>query len=156
MPLLTPGRTLITLANLSYSVGAFAADYSETHILNPRWPPHAKFHNGQTMTLSLLLALSSTYLLLRPALLPPSKDPARDRSELQWSAVHAAAVGSLYCFAGVCAILYPGTAWMGPEFGEGVGGQAVMFPAVMALEWVGAGLELWRLQGAGDGKGKEA
>ncbi|KAK1021021.1 hypothetical protein LTR33_018606, partial [Friedmanniomyces endolithicus] len=49
--LLTPGRALITLANLLYAVGAFAADFNETHVYNPRWPPHARFHNGQTMTL---------------------------------------------------------------------------------------------------------
>lgn len=44
----TPGRILITVGNLFYSLGAFAADYNETHVKNPRWPPHAKFHNGKS------------------------------------------------------------------------------------------------------------
>src|ERR1700712_117763 len=39
---------LITLSTLATTIGSFAADWSPTHVFNPRWPPHAKFHNGQT------------------------------------------------------------------------------------------------------------
>jgi hypothetical protein len=43
---LTAGRLFIVVGNLLYAVGAFIADYNETHVKNPRWPPHARFHNG--------------------------------------------------------------------------------------------------------------
>jgi hypothetical protein len=43
---LTTGRLVIVVGNLLYAVGAFIADYNETHVKNPRWPPHARFHNG--------------------------------------------------------------------------------------------------------------
>lgn len=99
---LTAGRLIITAGNLLYSVGAFAADYNETHVKNPRWPPHAKFHNGQTMTLGLCLASSSLYYLFRPA---ATVAQAKD------NLFTAALIGSFYCGAGMSAILYPGTAW---------------------------------------------
>lgn len=99
---ITPGRTLILLGNLAYALGAFIADYNETHVKNPRWPPHAKFHNGQTMTLGILLASASLFFLYRPAV-----SIARKRENV----LYAAVVGSFYCAAGLSAILYPGTAW---------------------------------------------
>ncbi|KAI9690715.1 MAG: hypothetical protein M1820_009891 [Bogoriella megaspora] len=62
---LTPGRALLTLLALLQPFGAFTADFNHTHIYNPLWPPHAKFHTGQTMSLSLYLCLFSQYLLWR-------------------------------------------------------------------------------------------
>lgn len=99
---ITTGRVIIVLCNLAYSIGAFAADFNETHVLNPRWPPRAKFHNGQTMTLGVLLASSSLYYLFRPA----------ETNEQRIDNVFTSTlIGSFYCFAGMCAILYPETAW---------------------------------------------
>ena len=43
-PTFTAGRTILTIGNLLYSIGAFVADFNETHVYNPRWPPHARFH----------------------------------------------------------------------------------------------------------------
>lgn len=145
---LTLGRGIILLGNVAYSLGAFIADFNETHVLNPRWPPHAKFHNGQTMTLGVLLASMSTYFLFRPA---RSVEQTKDNL---WA---AATIGSFYCAAGLCAILYPGTAWqeyvcssenycrtllMGgsPEF-PGNGEQRYVFGGVCALMWLGYWLE---------------
>ena len=75
---LTPGRALFFLGNLSYTAGSFIADWNNTHIHNPRWPPHAKFHNGQTMSLGVLLALASTYYAFRPAFSTLTAREARD------------------------------------------------------------------------------
>lgn len=36
------GRILLTLDGAMLLFGAFLADWNETHIHNPRWPPHAK------------------------------------------------------------------------------------------------------------------
>jgi hypothetical protein len=101
-PSLTVGRSAIILGNLLYSIGAFVFDYNETHVLNPRWPPHAKFHNGQTMTLGTLLCVLSLYHLFR------STSSPTQRKDHVWN---ASVVGSLYCLAGLSAILYPDTAW---------------------------------------------
>ena len=98
---LSPGRGFILLGNLVYSIGAFVFDYNETHVKNPLWPPHAKFHNGQTMSLGVLLSAMSLYFLFRPA----RKDQIKDNL---WT---AATIGTFYCGAGLSAILYPGTAW---------------------------------------------
>ncbi|KAK5165935.1 uncharacterized protein LTR77_008859 [Saxophila tyrrhenica] len=152
MSLLTPGRILITLANLSYSVGAFLADWSETHVLNPRWPPHARFHNGQTMSLGVCLAASSIWFMIRPGLTSNSSGKGATVAEAKRGVFDAALVGSFYCTAGMCAILYPGTDWTDPEFGVG-GEQKLLFPGIVAAMWVGYALEMWRL---GDGKGKGA
>ncbi|MGV9367501.1 DUF6640 family protein [Amycolatopsis sp. NPDC003731] len=34
-------------------------------MFNPAWPPHAKFHNGQTMSLGLTLGATSLWQLWR-------------------------------------------------------------------------------------------
>ena len=138
--LFSPGRALILLGNLAYSAGAFLADYNETHIYNPRWPPHAKFHNGQTMTLGVLLAATS-FAFVYKSLLPGRSKPAV-REDLWWAAV----VGSLYCVAGLSAIWYPDAAWTDPEFVvEGQVTQLPIFGAVAVAVWSGYAVEVWRL-----------
>ncbi|GAB7358201.1 hypothetical protein MBLNU230_g0354t1 [Neophaeotheca triangularis] len=135
-PPITPARILILLGNLFYGVGAFVADWSETHVLNPRWPPHAKFHNGQTMTLGVFLSLTSLYFAFRPA---ATVQQAKENT------FNAALVGSFYCAAGLVAILYPGTDWNDPEFEKPP--QDVMFTVVVAMMWSAYLLEHRRLAG---------
>ncbi|KAF2162316.1 hypothetical protein M409DRAFT_58418 [Zasmidium cellare ATCC 36951] len=134
-PKITAGNALIVLANLFYSIGAFVFDFNETHVRNPRWPPHARFHNGQTMTLGLFLSITSIYLLLRPA---ATKAQALDNLFI------SALIGSFYCTAGMSAILYPGTAWQDPEFAQG-GEQRFLFSGIVVALWIGYWLEASRL-----------
>jgi hypothetical protein len=136
-PTITPGRALILLANLSYAIGAFIADWNETHVKNPKWPPHARFHNGQTMSLGTLLCLVSSYVLLRPSV------DARAARQDVWT---ASLIASLYCTAGLSAIWYPGAMWMDPEFGEGKP-QVPLFTGIVGVVWVGWVLERRRLGG---------
>ncbi|KAI6903191.1 hypothetical protein D0869_13583 [Hortaea werneckii] len=137
-PWFTPGRVGILLGNLAYSVGAFAADFNETHVYNPKWPPHARFHNGQTMTLGVMLSSMSLYLTARPCFTRMSKEDALR------SVLHGAIVGSFYCAAGLSAIFYPGTDWKDPDIAVG-GEQRFLFAGVVALMWIGYGLERWRM-----------
>lgn len=65
MPLAS--RLLYTLVGAIIAIGSFAADYNETHIFNPNWPPHAKFHGGQTLSMSVLLGLMTTVFAWRKA-----------------------------------------------------------------------------------------
>lgn len=135
----TPGRAIMGLGNLAYSLGAFLADYNETHVFNKRWPPHARFHNGQTMTLGVLLASTSGFFLLRST--DGSKDAMLDNLFL------AATIGSFYCLAGLSAILYPGTDWVDPEFVRADGmTQKPIFIGITAIIWLGYGIEAWRLR----------
>jgi len=99
------GRFFISLSAFTQIVGPFVADFNETHVKNPRWPPHARFHNGQTMTLGLCLGLATIYYGFRRTTPATKVD----------SITTAAVFGSLYWIAGLSAIWYPGTKWKDPE-----------------------------------------
>jgi len=129
---LTPGRICLTLVAVSTSISCYLADWNESHVKNPRWPPHARFHNGQTMSMGLCLGLMTAWLTWRT-----STNPAD-------SLFCAALIGSLYWITGLSAILYPGTKWVDPELGEGAP-QVPVFSAHIALAWLGYWLETRKL-----------
>lgn len=94
-----------------------------------------RFHCGQTITLSVLLGVATTFLTWRPYLVRTSDEVARE-------SIHAAAfTGSIYWIAGMAAILYPGTMGLDPEFGGPGFPQAWIFVASAALGLGGAWLE---------------
>ncbi len=126
------GRALLTLSALAQVLGPFIADFNETHVLNPRWPPHARFHNGQTMSMGLCLGLATLYYIYRPV---SSKLLAAD------SLFTAAIVGSLYWVTGLSAILYPGSKGVDPQFGDGWFPQLPLFAGFLGATWVGWGVE---------------
>ncbi|EXJ93965.1 hypothetical protein A1O1_02358 [Capronia coronata CBS 617.96] len=142
VPPVTPGRICLSLVALSTSISCYIADWNDTHVKNPNWPPHARFHNGQTMSMGLSLGLLTAYFTWRPV---------RDIRVAKDSITTAALVGTLYWATGVSAILYPGTKWVDPEFGEGAPQRGV-FLAHAALVWIGRWLELRRLDAAGKTK----
>ena len=93
----------------AYCYGGLFADAivpstSKQHLWNPRWPPHAKFHNGQTMLMGILTGSISLFILFyfRPLTLP--------------LLLIAAAVASTYWLSMVFSTIFPGTAWYDPEF----------------------------------------
>lgn len=96
------GRFLLALVAVFTIVSPFVADWNITHIYNPQWPPHAKFHNGQTMSMGVLLGLSALFFLFRRA-----GDP---NSNLLAATVSCA----LYWVSQASAFLYPGVAWTDP------------------------------------------
>lgn len=108
MPIL--GKTLLTLVSLTTSAGCYLADWNETHIHNTRWPPHAKFHNGQTMSMGLLLGAICLFYTHRPARTVELKKHFLD--VVSWA-------GALYWVTQLSAFFYPGTLATDPEFGEG-------------------------------------
>ena len=55
-------RILISVAALT-PVGGFLADWNRTHLFNPNWPPHAKFHDVQSILLGSLSGASGLYFL---------------------------------------------------------------------------------------------
>ncbi len=77
---------------------------AKQHLWNPSRPPHAKFHNGQTMLMGIFAgALSLSILWLSQPL---------TMSEF----LIAAAVAASYFAAMALAPAFPGTAWSDPEF----------------------------------------
>ena len=74
------------------------------HLYNPAWPPHAKFHNAQTMLLGVFFGTLTLVILFgsHPLTLPIF--------------LIAAAVAGGYFLTMVVAPLFPGTAWIDPEF----------------------------------------
>ncbi|KAI0552443.1 hypothetical protein F4679DRAFT_89412 [Xylaria curta] len=112
------GRILLTIDSFLLIVGSPVADYSATHIFNPNWPPHAKFHNGQTITMSVMLGLATLFYTWR--------SPASPTVQKEFRLI-SAFTGSIYWLAGLCAILYPGTMGLDPEFGGPGFPQAPLF-----------------------------
>ena len=60
---MTPGRMIISFIGVFTLVSPYLADWNATHIYNPTWPPHAKFHNAQTMVLGAFLGFLTLYNL---------------------------------------------------------------------------------------------
>ncbi|KAF1952274.1 hypothetical protein CC80DRAFT_183895 [Byssothecium circinans] len=132
----TPGRIVLSLVAITTSVGGYIADWNHTHVYNPRWPPHAKFHNGQTMSTGMLLGLSSLYYLFRPT--------SSQRESLQF----VLWLLSLNWVAQLSAALYPGSLPVDPEFGSGFP-QAYVCAILFAFIGAGYRLERSRLVKAG-------
>jgi hypothetical protein len=102
MPRVTVGKVLLTVTALYAGVGPYVFDWNKTHIHNPDWPPHAKFHNAQTMGLGAGLCAAALTAIWGPG--PWSK------GRLQVS-VGAA---SMYWATQLSASAYPGVAMMDP------------------------------------------
>lgn len=131
-------RNIMAASSICFATTAYLADWSHTHVLNPRWPPHAKFHNGQTMSIGAMNAALVVYLL----------NKRTKNSEMEKMLVFVAAVsGSMTAFAGLSAIFYPGTAWTDPEFDTGalIAPQAYVFIGHLMITWIGYALEISRL-----------
>ena len=52
--------TLLTLTALVYAVVPPIVDSNPTHILNPEWTAHARFHTVWQVSVNSMLGLSST------------------------------------------------------------------------------------------------
>lgn len=99
---------LIILVAVVTLTGPYAADWNKTHIYNPRWPPHAKFHNAQTMLLGTFLALGTLWYVLKSA-----KDENYKKNNLNVATYLALG----YWLTQSTAILFPGAGFTDPEFG---------------------------------------
>jgi hypothetical protein len=129
--MIAPGRVLVSLVSLWAAFGSYFFDWNETHIYNPDWPPHEKFHNAQTMLLGTALGL----LALCTLWLARGDDGMRLR--------FTTAIASFYWFTQIGALGFPGTALFDPQFVRA--GQApeqlIVDVAMLTILGIGYGLE---------------
>ena len=93
----TGRRLLRAVAGLT-AVGGFAADWNRTHLFNPAWPPHARFHDAFTISLGTMLGGAGLWSLRS------RDDGAVPRSDLVLGAV----LPAMFWAAQGTAFLYPG------------------------------------------------
>ncbi|KAI0892113.1 hypothetical protein F4806DRAFT_244712 [Annulohypoxylon nitens] len=127
------GRLLLTVDAIGMCVGTLKADFfNESHMYNPHWPPHAKFHNVQTITLAVILSFITLYYTWRPA----------QTLELHREFMFTSSItGSIYWLAGLISILPSGTMGLDPEFGGPGFPQRYFFITLMSFGLLGAWLE---------------
>ena len=117
------GVWIVTLVALFTIFAPYLADWNETHIYNPRWTPHAKFHNAQTMAFGALLGALSLYALW-------GRRGGDEQSNVRIAVVFAA----LYWAAQALAFLFPGVASFDPEFAAAAPPRLLGLPAQLGLD----------------------
>jgi hypothetical protein len=100
------GQLIISLVAVFTAVTPYLADWNATHIFNPRWTPHAKFHNAQTMAFAAVLGVLALVYVWRRS------QTGDDRSNI----VVGGILAGLYWVTQGMAHFYPGVAYMDPEF----------------------------------------
>lgn len=132
------GKILITIVGLLLICGTWLADYNATHVFKPNWPPHAKFHNGQTMFLGTFLGILTLAFLWTGFL----------RTTATQKICIAAITASLYWLAQLGAYCIPGTALIDPDLATGNwrsdNKQLYLAAVVLILIMLGVILELKR------------
>lgn len=103
-PKRSTGRIILTILGLFTAISPYLADWNDTHIYNPSWPPHAKFHNAQTMVLGAFLGILTIYCTW-----------FRNTVSLRQSLKEAVCIVSLYWLSQIPAILFPGTMLTDPQ-----------------------------------------
>jgi hypothetical protein len=157
MPSLTIGRAISSFGVLYQVIGTFTADFNHTHIYNPRWPPHAKFHSGQTMSMALILPLASMYYTWRTSDLTNSANRAISAKAELSDAWTSTVFLSIYWITQMMAFVYPGVSWADPEFHDtknwkGPAPQFYIEILGLAINGLGYWLEKRRLIGVALGQ----
>jgi hypothetical protein len=137
------GRWMLSLIAVVTALSPYAADMNKTHMFHPKWPPHAKYHDAQTMLLGSLLGASSLYFLWRRR--------GDQRFQLQVSAFLA----SLFWMSQAGSIFFPGADFFDPDYVDHVPkvagirlNQAMIDGFILLLIAIAYALEERRMKGA--------
>lgn len=92
LPSLNPGRLVLTFILIFFGFGDVPIDGNATHLFNPEWPPHARYHLVMQFVAFAALGALGLWFLWRP-----SREPLL---HLRLAAlIPAALIGSLYVAA---------------------------------------------------------
>jgi hypothetical protein len=97
------GRTLISLIAVQTGVGSFFFDFTDSHVFNDHWSPHARFHGAMGVFLGAGMSLLSLWYTWRKA--------GDARTNLQVGAWFAA----LYFMSFFPSALVPGAGFSDPD-----------------------------------------
>jgi hypothetical protein len=98
------GRWILSSIAALTALSPYVADMNKTHMYNPNWSPHAKYHDAQTMLLGSLLGISSLYFLWRK----------RGNQQLQLQV--ATLLASLFWLSQAGSIFFPGAEFFDPAY----------------------------------------
>jgi hypothetical protein len=131
---LNTGRVILSIIAVGTVVSPFLADWNATHIYNPLWTPHAKFHNAQTMAMAVLLGLAALFYTWRKS------------DNLRASLLPAWLFAGFYWISQTLAFVFPGVAWTDPdllppghsltEFPLQLKGDVVLFALLALAGWL--------------------
>ena len=99
---LTAARIILTVLAVFTIVAPYLADWNATHIYNPHWPPHARFHNAQTMAMAVVMGMGGLFFTWR-------------RTEPRTSLIAGWLFTASYWVSQVAAFAFPGVAWTDPD-----------------------------------------
>ena len=100
------GRRLLAGIAIGTVAGGYITDWNRTHLFNPRWTAHAKFHDAQTILLGTFAGGSALLLLRRTG----------GNQQLQFNM--AAWILALFWLSMAGSILFPNTAQADPDFAD--------------------------------------
>lgn len=131
---LITGRIILTVIAIGTIVAPYLADWNATHIYNPAWTPHAKFHNAQTMSMAVLLGLAALVFIWRQS------------ANAATSLIAAWLFTAFYWVSQVMAFAFPGVAWTDPnllppghsltELPMQLKGDLVLFALLIIAAWM--------------------
>ncbi|QNF32126.1 hypothetical protein HUW51_05045 [Adhaeribacter swui] len=102
------GYRLLFGAAAFTGAGGFLFDYNKTHLFNPRWTPHAKFHDAMTILLGSMLGGAGLYLL--------QKKSGDQKTQLKWGTM----LPAFFWTAQAGSFAFPGAKGLESEFSDKV------------------------------------
>ena len=93
------GLALLTLVSVFVAVSGVVFDFSMTHIYNPAWPPHARFHAYLSIARTVLIMLAVVVL---------AWGPVRTRQRFGWGLLALLLLGWIAIWF-VAPLAVPGT-----------------------------------------------
>jgi hypothetical protein len=64
------GKVILTFVLVAFPAGGTLADWNKTHLFNPAWHPHAKYHGLSMLLIVICVSAIATWLLWRRSVEP--------------------------------------------------------------------------------------